>query len=76
MGKLLISCPNTGRNIFTGKHVDPLRFRKSAVFFGRTYCEHCEGVHEWFAKEAWVCMDCTEGQICECRSRDNQTEAA
>ena len=55
MGKLLISCPNTGRNIFTGKHVDPLRFRKSAVFFGRTYCEHCEGVHEWFAKEAWVC---------------------
>ena len=50
MGKLLISCPNTGRNVFTGKHVDPLRFRKSAVFFGRTYCEHCESVHEWLAR--------------------------
>jgi hypothetical protein len=23
--------------------------------FSRTYCPFCQEMHEWFAKDAWVC---------------------
>jgi hypothetical protein len=52
MGKLLISCPQSGQVIFAGKHVDRANFRRSPVFFGQTYCNCCHRVHEWFAREA------------------------
>ena len=29
-------------------------FRRSIVFFSRTYCRICATKHEWFAREAWV----------------------
>jgi hypothetical protein len=30
-------------------------FGATPVFFSRTYCPICRTLHEWFAKEAWVC---------------------
>ena len=55
MGRLMIRCPVTGREISSGIEADRSRFRASAVFFARSYCEFCRVEHEWFAKEAWVC---------------------
>lgn len=61
MGLLMIRCPETGQEIFTGRYVEPAAFRSSLVFFSRTYCPYCQTVHEWFAKDAWVC----ESEYCE-----------
>ncbi len=55
MGKLLIRCPKTGQAIFTGRYVDSATFRSTPVFFSRSYCPLCHAMHEWFAKDAWVC---------------------
>jgi hypothetical protein len=54
MGIVMIKCPQTGREIRTGIKTDRQSFRRSAVFFARTYCSICRADHEWFAKEAWV----------------------
>jgi len=55
MGILMIRCPKTGLTMSTGWQVEAAVFRASPVFFSRTYCSHCRTVHEWFAKDAWVC---------------------
>jgi hypothetical protein len=55
MGVVMIKCPRTGHEIRTGIKTDRQSFRRSAVFFARTYCSICRDDHEWFAKEAWVC---------------------
>ena len=54
MGVVMIKCPQTGHEIRTGIKTDRQSFRRSAVFFARTYCSICRADHEWFAKEAWV----------------------
>ena len=54
MGLLMVKCANTGRAISTGRRADQTAFRRSAVFFGRTYCPFCRISHEWFATEAWI----------------------
>ena len=67
MGLLMVRCPNTGQALFTGRYVDTAAFRSMPVFFSRTYCQHCQADHEWFAKDAWVCTpECSEGETsCE-----------
>jgi hypothetical protein len=55
VGTLMIRCPNTGRTISTGMAADEPKFRSTPVFFSRTFCPICRTVHQWFAKEAWVC---------------------
>jgi hypothetical protein len=55
MGILMIRCSKTGLAISTGTYVEAASFRTSPVFFGQTYCSHCNAIHEWFAKDAWVC---------------------
>ena len=62
MGILMIRCSKTGRAISTGKHVEAAAFRSSPVFFGQTYCPHCNATHEWFAKDAWVCDSENSGE--------------
>ena len=54
MGMVMIKCPETGSAIPTGIKADRERFRCSAVFFARTYCQICHANHEWFARDAWV----------------------
>jgi hypothetical protein len=49
VGILMIRCSKTGRAISTGRHVEAAAFRSSPVFFGQTYCPHCDAPHEWFA---------------------------
>ena len=55
MGMLMIRCPNTGRAISTGRHIESRFFSSTPVFFSSTYCPHCRARHEWFVKDAWVC---------------------
>ena len=63
MGMIMIRCPKTGQAISTGKYVEPATFRSTPVFFSRTYCPLCRIMHEWFAKDAWVCENA--GPECE-----------
>lgn len=67
MSMLMIRCSTTGRAIFTGRYVESAAFRSTAVFFSRTYCPICHVMHEWFAKDAWVCnSECSECEgVCE-----------
>ena len=55
MGMIMIRCPKTGRAISTGRFVAPAIFRSTPVFFSQTHCPLCHVMHEWFAKDAWVC---------------------
>jgi hypothetical protein len=55
MGIVMIRCPRTGREISTGIKMSRTDFKRSPVFFARTYCPICSCEHEWFAKDAWVC---------------------
>ena len=52
MGRLMIRCPVTGREISSGIEADRSRFRASAVFFARSYCEFCRVEHEWLNTES------------------------
>ncbi len=54
MDEVMFKCPETGAAISTGIKADRERFRRSVVFFARTYCSLCRTDHEWFAKDAWV----------------------
>ena len=63
MGMIMIRCPKTGQAISTGRYVEPATFRSTPVFFSRTYCPLCRLMHEWFAKDAWVCE--TAGSECQ-----------
>jgi len=53
----MIKCPATGQAVSTGMSADRSSFYAMPVFFSRTFCPHCRTVHQWFAKEAWVCED-------------------
>jgi hypothetical protein len=55
MGAIMIRCPQTGREIPTGIEMDTTEFQRSPVFFSTVQCPVCNGEHEWFAKDAWVC---------------------
>ena len=58
---LMIRCPNTGRTISSERYVKYEIFRSAPVFFSRTYFLLCQVMHEWFAKDAWVCdSECSE----------------
>jgi hypothetical protein len=63
MGLLMIRCAKTGQAISTGRHVDSAAFRSSPVFFGHTYCPHCQTAHEWFARDAWICDSNTADEV-------------
>jgi hypothetical protein len=54
MGRVMIRCPKTGRELSTGMETDRASFNRTPVFFGRTFCPTCRTHHEWFAKDAWV----------------------
>jgi hypothetical protein len=55
MGIVMVKCPDTGHDIWTGIVADRASFNATPVFFARVYCPMCRSEHEWFAKEAWVC---------------------
>lgn len=55
MSELMIRCPKTGKPISTGIHMDHEKFSSMPVFFSTSYCALCGGLHEWFARDAWMC---------------------
>jgi hypothetical protein len=55
MGTVMIKCPDTGRDIPTGMMADRTSFSATPVFFSRVQCPLCNTMHEWFARDAWVC---------------------
>ena len=54
MGRVMVKCPNTGREIPTGIVADRDSFYSAPVFFARVHCPLCRTEHEWFAQDAWV----------------------
>ena len=67
MGTVMIRCPNTGKAISTGMHIDRTAFGSMPVFFSRTFCPSCRTTHEWFARSAWVCDSGSAN--CDCRKQ-------
>ena len=61
MGMVMIRCPVTRRAIPTGIQTDRATFRSTPVFYSQVACPLCLAVHDWFAKDAWVC-DCGLGE--------------
>jgi hypothetical protein len=55
MGVVMIRCPQTGRDVPTGLEMDVSEFQRAPVFYSRVWCPECNVLHEWFAKDAWVC---------------------
>jgi hypothetical protein len=54
LGILVITCPNTGREIETGLEVDSRTYQSIPMLFSRTYCSTWRTNHVWFAKDAKV----------------------
>ena len=54
MGNLMIKCPRTGEEIYTGMTAERTSFAVTPVFFGVAFCAACGGTHDWFARDAWV----------------------
>jgi hypothetical protein len=54
MGRVMITCPATGRAISTGINTERSEFACTPVFFSDTYCAICDAGHRWFARDAWV----------------------
>jgi hypothetical protein len=55
MGVVMVKCPYTGHDISTGMVADRPTFNAMPVFFARVDCPMCGKIHEWFARQAWVC---------------------
>jgi len=51
---LMIRCPRTGQEVWTGVETDPDSFRKIPDDLFYTSCPHCGLEHAWWRDEAWL----------------------
>jgi hypothetical protein len=51
---LVIRCPQTGREVWTGIETDPGSFTNIPDGLFYTYCPHCRHDHAWWPDEAWL----------------------
>ena len=54
MSLLMIRCPRTGQEVWTGIETDPDSFRKIPDDLFYTSCPHCGLDHAWWRDEAWL----------------------
>ena len=52
MGVLLIKCPNTGRELSTGIHVDAETLSRVPQELTHTHCPYCKAEHSWLPRQA------------------------
>jgi hypothetical protein len=54
MSLLMVRCPRTGQEVWTGIETDPDSFRKIPDDLFYTWCPHCGLDHAWWRDEAWL----------------------
>ena len=55
MGVLMVRCPCTGQDFFSGIETDRLSFEMVPAFTGTIRCPLCACEHVWSKIDAWVC---------------------
>ena len=54
MASVMIVCPETRREIYTGIETDEVSFAKLPDVPSRTLCPICGHEHTWTAEDAWL----------------------
>ena len=54
MASVMIDCPETGREIYTGIETDEASFAKLPDVLSRTQCSVCGQEHVWTRQDAWL----------------------
>ena len=55
--QVVITCPNTGRELHTGLSMTERAFEHPAVTHSAANCPHCGARHEWNIEEARLKLD-------------------
>ncbi len=55
MGRVMISCPVTGKAVSTGIETDRFTLELARAFNSRSHCRACGGEHRWSNADAWIC---------------------
>ena len=61
MSVIMIKCPNTDRDIFTGIEIDFVSFNRLPNVTSHSYCAACGLEHPWQTGEAWLASYVAEG---------------
>jgi len=72
MGRVMITCPTTGRQAFTGVETDPASVNLIPPINTRLTCPHCGGTHVWSMLDAELVdaeLDCVDEIPAEWTSR-------
>jgi hypothetical protein len=59
---LMIKCPQTGQEIFTGIVIDQISLSKRPDVPMHTRCPACGREHMWWKHEAWLKDPCSVGE--------------
>lgn len=54
MSVIMIKCPNTDRDIFTGIEIDFVSFNRLPDVTSHSHCAACGVDHPWRRGEAWL----------------------
>jgi hypothetical protein len=54
MASVMIACPETRREIYTGIETDEASFAKLPDVLSRTQCPACGHEHVWTRQDAWL----------------------
>jgi hypothetical protein len=60
MSAIMIKCPNTDRDIFTGIETDFVSFNRLPNVLSHSYCPACDHEHPWRTAEAWLASHAAE----------------
>ena len=60
MGRVMITCPATGRQAFTGIETDPDSVNLIPPINARLKCPHCGRIHTWSMLEAELVLGAEE----------------
>ena len=61
MSSLMIRCPKTGLDVWTGVDTDTKSLEAISDTLCYTACPHCGMEHAWWPDEAWLTDDATPG---------------
>lgn len=54
MSKIMIQCPNTSAEVWTGIETDPKTFKYLSNAQSQMTCAACDETHVWSRRQAWL----------------------
>ena len=73
MSAIMIKCPNTDRDVFTGIEIDFVSFNRLPNVLSHSYCPACGHEHHWRRGEAWLAPSGTETLSVDVAARIGET---